>query len=265
MLRFRRLENECVICLIRLSAPFSNRLKNHLLKNHCLKKLNCTLDYFLTNPDSNPSVRSDGFAIYRRLLGYTGPHRSKLALAILAMMVYAASTTAFAALMKPMLDGSFVERDQATIALVPVLILVVFFFRGVAGFVSTYLMSSIGWQVVKNIRQQVFDKYLGMPTASFDNSSSGEMISRVTYNVRNIAVVAADSLTILVRDSLTIVGLLCLMVYHSWKLSLGFLILGPLVAVIIRFVSKRFRKLNRGIQQSMGDVATVIELSLIHI
>ncbi len=213
----------------------------------------------MTNPDHSAAASTDGFIVYRRLLSYVGPHRFKLLWAVLAMVVYAGSSTAFAALMKPMLDGSFVERDQSSIALVPVLILVVFLFRGVAGFVSTYLMSSIGWRVVKNIRKQLFDKYLELPTAEFDTTSSGELISRVTFNVRNIAVVAADSLTILVRDSLTIIGLLGLMVYHSWKLSLGFLILGPVVAMIIHFASKRFRHLNRGIQESMGSVSTVIE------
>jgi len=175
------------------------------------------------------------------------------------MIVYAVSSTSFAALMKPMLDGSFVERDQTAIAVVPVLILLVFLMRGIATFVSTYLMSTIGWQVVKEIRQQVFDKYLDMPTTQFDSTSSGEMISRVTYNVRNIAVVAAESLTVLVRDTLTIIGLLSLMLYHSWKLSLGILILCPLIALIIYIVGKRFRRLNRGIQESMGDVASVIE------
>jgi len=200
-----------------------------------------------------------GFAIYRRLLSYVGQHRGKMFLAILAMVVYAATATGFAALMKPMLDGSFVERDQKAIAWVPVLIVIVFLLRGLSGFVSIYLMSTIGWTVVKKIRRQVFEKYLSMPTASFDTTSSGEMISRVTYNVRNIAVVATDCLTVLVRDSLTIVGLLGLMIYHSWKLSLGFLILGPVVALIIHYASKRFRRLNRGIQKSMGDVATVIE------
>ncbi len=211
---------------------------------------------------SNPGIKTkaqSGYAIYRRLLVYIRPHRAKLLLAVVAMIIYAASSTAFAALMKPMLDGSFVERDQTTIAVVPVLILVIFLFRGSATFISTYLMSSIGWQVVKEIRQQVFDKYLDMPTTLFDSTSSGEMISRVTFNVRNIAVVAAECLTVLVRDTLTIIGLLSLMLYHSWKLSLGILILCPLIASIIYIVGKRFRRLNRGIQESMGDVANVIE------
>ena len=175
------------------------------------------------------------------------------------MVVYAASSTGFAALMQPMLDGSFVERDSGSILFVPVMIVFVFLCRGVAGFVSTYLMASIGWSVVTRIRRQLFDKYLEMPTASFDTTSTGDLISRVTFNVRNIATVATDCLTILIRDSLTIVGLLCLMVYHSWKLSLGFLILMPLVAAIIYLVSGRFRRISRGIQESMGDVASVIE------
>ena len=209
---------------------------------------------------SNTSVDSaDNTGIYRRLLGYVNPYRGQLALAILAMIVYAGSSTAFAALMKPMLDGSFVERDMQSITIVPILIVVIFVFRGLAGFFSTYLMAKIGWSIVKQIRLELFDKYLDMPTATFDHSSAGDMISRVTFNVRNMSVVATDCLTILVRDSLSIIGLLCLMLYHSWKLSLGFLLLGPLVTMIVIFVSSRFRKLNFGIQDSMGRVASVIE------
>lgn len=205
------------------------------------------------------TARADSFAVYRRLITYVKPHFRLLALAVVAMVVYAASSTGFAALMQPMLDGSFVERDSDSILFVPIMIVFVFFCRGAAGFVSTYLMASIGWSVVTHIRRQLFDKYLEMPTASFDTTSTGDLISRVTFNVRNIATVAAECLTILVRDSLTIIGLLCLMVYHSWKLSLGFLILGPVVATIIYLVSGRFRRISRGIQESMGEVASVIE------
>jgi subfamily B ATP-binding cassette protein MsbA len=213
-------------------------------------------EYSLSNTSAG-SAKPLG--VYRRLLSYVNPYRWSLAMAILAMIVYAASSPAFAALMKPMLDGSFVERDMQAITYVPVLIVVIFIFRGLAGFFSTFLMAKIGWSIVKQIRRELFDKYLDMPTATFDHSSAGDMISRVTFNVRNMAVVATDCLTILVRDSLTIIGLLCLMLYHSWKLSLGFLILGPLVALIVKFVSRRFRKLNYGIQDSMGRVASVIE------
>jgi len=210
------------------------------------------MDNFLSDKPTNMGV-------YRRLLAYASPYRGLLGLAVLAMIIYAGSAAAFAALMQPMLDGSFVSRDSQAIATVPVLIVVIFLFRGVAGFFSTYLMARIGWSIVKQIRKELFDKYLDLPTATFDQSSSGDMISRVTFNVRNMAVVATDCLTILVRDSLTIIGLLGLMLYHSWKLSLGFLILGPLVAMIVMLVSNRFRKLNFGIQDSMGRVASVIQ------
>ena len=183
------------------------------------------------------AARADSFAVYRRLITYVKPHTSQLVLAVVAMIVYALSTTGFAALMQPMLDGSFVERDSDSITFVPIMIVVVFLCRGVATFASTYLMASVGWAVVTRIRGQLFDKYLQLPTANFDQISTGELISTVTFNVRNIAHVATDCLTILVRDTLTIIALLCLMVYHSWKLSLGFLILGPLVASIIYLVS----------------------------
>ncbi len=208
---------------------------------------------------STAAATASGMQIYRRLLSYTAAYRLRLCLAILGMVLYAGSATAFAALMKPMLDGSFVERDSESIVWVPVLIIVVFLLRGIGGFCSTYYMAWIGWHIVKRIRRQLFDKYLSLPSSHFDVASSGEMISRVTFNVRNISVVAADCLTVLVRDTLTIIGLLGLMIYHSWKLSLGFVILGPVVALIVRFVSRRFRRLSRGIQDSMGQVASVIE------
>ncbi len=208
---------------------------------------------------STTAAAASGMQIYRRLLSYTAAYRAQLGLALLGMVLYAGSATAFAALMKPMLDGSFVDRDSESIVWVPIMIVVVFLLRGIGGFCSTYYMAWIGWQIVKRIRRQLFDKYLGLPSAHFDTASSGEMISRVTFNVRNISVVAADCLTVLVRDTLTIVGLLGLMIYHSWKLSLGFIVLGPIVALIVRFVSKRFRRLSRGIQDSMAQVASVIE------
>jgi len=117
------------------------------------------------------------------LLTYVKPHAKLLMLAIVSMVVYAASSTGFAALMQPMLDGSFVERDSESILFVPIMIVFVFMCRGIAGFVSTYLMASIGWSVVTRIRRQLFDKYLELPTSSFDTTSTGDLISRVTFNV----------------------------------------------------------------------------------
>jgi len=196
---------------------------------------------------------------YRRLLGYVRPHWVRFSYAVFGMVGFALTDTAFAALLQPMLDGGFAERDQTAVWFVPVAIVVLFLVRGVAGYASTYYMAWVGWEVIKQLRSEVFGKYLTLPTAFYDEASSGELISRITYNSQKVANAASSSLTVFVRDTLTTIGLLGLMFWHSWQLSLCFLVIGPLIAFIVGRVSKKFRKASRNIQNSMGEVSHVIQ------
>jgi len=196
---------------------------------------------------------------YKRLLSYVRPYKKQFAIAVLGMIGYALTDTAFAALMKPMLDGSFVEQDRNAILFVPLMIIGIFVLRGVAGFASTYYISWIGWRVIKQLRTDIFTKYLTLPTSFYDKASSGELISRITFNSQMVANAASSSLTVMVRDSLTAIGLFALMFYQSWQLSLSFLIIGPIIGFIVARVSKQFRAISRNIQGSMGDVSHVIQ------
>ena len=196
---------------------------------------------------------------YRRLLSYVKPYKLQFAYAIVGMIGYAITESGFAALMKPLLDGSFVEKDQQAIVLVPILIILIFIVRGVAGFASTYFMAWIGWSVIKQLRKEVFAKYLSLPTQFYDNASSGELMSRITFNSQRVAQAASTTLTIMVRDSLTAIGLLALMFFQSWKLSLCFLVIGPIIGIIVDRVSRQFRAVSRDIQDSMGEVSHVIQ------
>ncbi len=224
--------------------------------------------------DSSPSRRSakagrhiltnhadvkKGSDTYRRLLVYIKPYRKQFAVAVLGMVAYALTDTAFAALMKPMLDGSFVDQDQNARLLVPLLIIGIFLLRGLAGFASTYYIAWIGWRVIKQLRGEIFSKYLTLPTAFYDRASSGELISRITFNSQMVANAASSSLTIMVRDTLTAIGLFSLMFYQSWQLSLSFLVIGPIIGFIVARVSRQFRAISRSIQGSMGDVSHVIQ------
>lgn len=200
-----------------------------------------------------------GKETYKRLLSYVKPYRRQFAIAVLGMVGYALTDTAFAALMKPMLDGSFVEQDRSFILFVPLMIVGIFILRGIAGFASTYYMSWIGWRVIKQLRGEIFGKYLTLPTAFYDQASSGELISRITFNSQMVANAASTSLTVMVRDTLTAIGLFALMFYQSWQLSLTFLVIGPIIGFIVARVSKQFRAISRNIQGSMGDVSHVIQ------
>ncbi len=204
-------------------------------------------------------VSVSGADTYRRLLTYIKPYKKQFAIAVAGMLGYAITDTAFAALMKPMLDGSFVDQDQSAILFIPLMIIGIFLLRGIAGFASTYYIAWIGWRVIKQLRGEIFEKYLTLPTAFYDRSSSGELISRITFNSQMVANAASNSLTVMVRDSLTAIGLLGLMFYQSWQLALIFLVIGPAIVIIVARVSKKFRSISRSIQGSMGEVSHVIQ------
>lgn len=211
------------------------------------------------NDSPLPMQARDGLAVYRRLLGYVRPYWVMFTIALVGMSLEAASQGLFSYLMKPLLDGSFVEQDPAVIAVVPPMIVLLFLARGIAAFFANYSMSAVGRYVIKDMRGEIFSQYLKLPTWYYDNASSGQMISRLTYNTEQVSQAATNAVTILVRDSLTIVGLLIVMFLLSPALTLTFLVVGPVIAMVVIYVSKRFRRISRRIQESMGDVTHITD------
>ena len=197
--------------------------------------------------------------LYKRLLGYATPHWRLFLLAVLAMALFAATDTGFAALMKPMLDGNFIERDPATIRYVPVVLILLFLFRGVTGFASRYIMSWIGRRVIQQVRQSVFQQMLRLPVAYYDQNPSGRMLSRITFDIEQVAEATTNAVTVLIRDSLTVMFLLAYMFWISGWLTLLFLLIGPVLILLLRKVSKRFRQLSQRIQESMGELTQFSE------
>jgi subfamily B ATP-binding cassette protein MsbA len=175
------------------------------------------------------------------------------------MAIFAVTDTAFAALIKPLLDGSFVEKDPKTIQMFPFLLVGLFLLRSIAGFISTYGIAWVGRNIVKKIRKEMFDKLVHTPTKTYDFSSSGELLSKVTYDTEQVAEAATKAITVIVRDGLTVIGLLGLMFYQSFILSLGLFIIGPVIAIFIKVMSVRFRDTSKHIQNSMGYITNVVE------
>ncbi len=192
--------------------------------------------------------------IYQRLLGYARSHWRIFAAAVLAMVLVAATETGFAALMKPMLDGNFIERDPTTIRLVPIALVLLFLFRGLASFASRYGMALIGRRVICQLRTELFHKFLHLPVSYYDSNTAGRLLSRLTFDVEQVAEASTNAVTILVRDSLSLIFLLAYMFWISGWLTLLFLIIGPVLVVLIRYVSRRFRRISRRIQDSMGEL-----------
>lgn len=202
--------------------------------------------------------RVSGLRTYQRLLRYARPHWRRLALAVIGMLIYAGTDTGFAMLMKVLLDESFLDEPSPWVAWIPVILLVVFLARSSAGFSSTYLMAYVGRRIVQTIRDELFAQLLRLPTRLYDTSATGQLISKLTYNVEQVAQAATKVVTVLIRDSFTVLGLLAWMFYLSWQLTLLMLVTAPALTVIVAYISKRFRHLSHNIQDSIGDFTHLI-------
>jgi subfamily B ATP-binding cassette protein MsbA len=194
---------------------------------------------------------------YRRLIGYLGPHRPMFSLGVLGMVLFAATDAGWAAFVRFFLDGTFVEKDPRMVWLVPVVLIVLFLVRGVGDFLQTYCPGHVGRRIVKTLRAQIFDRYLHLPIAYFDSQASGVLLSRLTYNTEQVAQATTDSITTFIRDTLTIIGLIAYLLHLNWKLTAFSLIVGPLIALLIRRINLLFRRYSRRIQNSMGDVTRI--------
>ena len=200
-----------------------------------------------------------GRELYLRLLVHVRPYWRQFAGGILAMVILAAAEPAIPALLKPILDGSFVEGDPDTIFWTPILLILLFFVRGLMTFVSNVAFQWVSGRLVYDLRRLMFERILSLPTSYFDANSTGNTISKVTYNVSQVTVAATRVLTILVRDVLTLVGLIGYMFYLNWKLAMGVFVIMPVIAFVVLVLGRRLRRLSRAQQNSVGDMTHVLE------
>ena len=210
-------------------------------------------------PDTVHVPYDSGIRVYRRLLAIAFLYWPLLLVATVTMMMMALTEAGFAALMKPLMDESFGESGSELARWIPLLLIVLFAVRGFAEFGATYSMRYVGRQVVKHLRRQLFERLLVMPVQHFQHQSSGELISRLTYNVEQVANAATDGFSVLVRDTLTIVVLLGWMLYLSVSLTLAVLAIAPFVVLVVKVVARRFRKISHRIQGNMSDVTHVTQ------
>ena len=170
------------------------------------------------------STQKNGWFIYKRLIGIALKNNSTpITIAIFGMIITALSDPALSAIMKPILDGGFIQRDQNVISMIPLGLFSIFTIRSVGIFLTIYYMAKVGRSLVFRLREMMFDKLLNLPVSFYDKSSSGDLMSRISHNVELLSSVAARSLIILIRDTLTIIGLLMWMAYLSWELTLFFI------------------------------------------
>lgn len=223
------------------------------------------------------SPKDEMWTVFKRLMGYLKPMKGMFLLSVVGLIVYGLVDAAFISFIGPFIDKGFsssapaisngialptsqgFHADNQVLLMAPIVVILMFSLRGFANFVSTYGISYMSARLIMDMRQQVFQHYLSLPVSYMDKENTGNLISKVTFDTEQIARASGSALISIVRDSVTVIGMLGLMFYNSWKLSLCILVIGPIMGVVITIVSRRFRKVSKQIQTAMGDVSAATE------
>ncbi|MGI9893967.1 lipid A ABC transporter ATP-binding protein/permease MsbA [Vibrio natriegens] len=199
---------------------------------------------------------------FKRLWQFIRLYKAGLIVAIIALVINAVSDTYMISLLKPLLDEGFGSAESDFLRTLPLIIFAMMFIRGTSGFVSDYCLSWVSGNVVMQIRRLVFNHFMHMPVSYFDKEKTGNLLSRITYDSEQVSAATSRALVSIVREGASIIGLLTLMFYNSWQLSLVLFAVAPVVAWGIGVVSKRFRKISKNMQTMMGNVTASAEQML---
>ncbi|WP_330924637.1 lipid A export permease/ATP-binding protein MsbA [Candidatus Sororendozoicomonas aggregata] len=202
------------------------------------------------------STKSSGLRIYLRLLGYVKPYWWLFAVSILGYVLFAASQPAVAKLLEyfvEVLDGT----SDLAIYWVPLAMLGIALVRGIGSFLGNYYLAKVSMSVVHDLRCLMFNHMVELPNSYYDNHNSGHLIARIIYNVGLVTSAATDAIKVVIREGLTVIFTMGFMFYTNWQLTLLFIGITPLIAIVVNMASKKFRSLSRKVQHSMGDLTHV--------
>lgn len=197
-----------------------------------------------------PQTEATPWQVYRRLLGFARPYRRLLAFAGVGMVIEAIAAGAFAKLMEPVIDVTFIDRGAGSSYLLPAVIVVLFLLRGVAGYLTDYNMARAGRGIARDFRVQVLGKYLRLPGQRFDAEPVPSMLVRLGSDSDQVAQAAIDAMKVMLQQSLQVIAMLAVMLWTSWQVTAAILVLAPPLAWVMDKVGKRYRRLSHRIQES---------------
>ncbi|HIE78318.1 MAG TPA: lipid A export permease/ATP-binding protein MsbA [Candidatus Thioglobus sp.] len=193
---------------------------------------------------------------YRRLMGYVFPFWKIFLVSVVGYALYAVTQPLFAMVIKHIIDILGTEERKG-MEFLPLFFVALFFMRGVGTFLGSYFLARISAGITHTLRSEIFNHYTCLPISYFDDSNSGYMISRITHNVGEVTRATSDSIRTFVREGFTVIGLLSYLAYVNWQLSMVFLLVAPIIAVLVGYVSKRMKRLSRKMQETVGDMTHV--------
>lgn len=196
---------------------------------------------------------------FTRLMQFAKPYKAAFIVAIVGMLGYAAVDSYFISNIQPFIDEGLMGKNSNVMKWAPLFVIVMFIIRGICHFIGNYCLAWVGNNVVEDLRQNLFEHIMAMPVKYHDKESTGTLISKLTFDTEQVLSATSKALLTLVQQGAFVAGLLIVMFYHSWQLSAIFFVLVPVIALIVSYVSKRFRAVSKKIQESMGVVTTAAE------
>lgn len=218
--------------------------------------------------DSSLSASPSSLKIYFRLLGYVRPYISLFLISIVGFLIFASTQPMLGYILKYFVDGlSNPEaalfpsvpylRDLQLLQAVPLLIILIAAWQGLGSYLGNYFLAKVSLGLVHDLRVQLFNNLLVLPNRYFDKHNSGHLISRITFNVTMVTGAATDAIKVVIREGMTVVFLFASLLFMNWRLTLVMVAILPLIAIMVRTASKKFRKQSKKIQLAMGDVTHV--------
>ena len=195
----------------------------------------------------------------RRLFSHVIRYKKWLAVAMVAMVVTAGSSSLIAILVGQLTDKGFYEKDPTAIWWAPGALLVISLAYGISSFVSAYFLQIISQDILCKFRTQLFSRVLRWPASTYQKRNSGMVVSVFINQAGTALGTATELMATIFRDSLQIVALLCVLFYHNWQLSLVSFVVAPFLALIIRWVGKKTRRYGGGYQKSLAELTSVVQ------
>ena len=205
------------------------------------------------------SLKREALETYKRLWGYVKPYKLIGFIALMAMIGTALIEMTMVALIEPLMDEALVAKNIEATRWLPIAFIAVFLLRGISGFATEASLGWIGRSVISSLRREVFEKFLKLPVKFFEKNSNGRILSKMTYNVEMISESVTNVVTILIRDILTVIAAIGLMIYQSPRLFGSVVIIFPVITILINFLGKVFRRYSERIQDSVGEVTQVTQ------
>lgn len=209
-------------------------------------------------PNTHPPIKN-AFYIYSRLFTYVRSYWPALLIAGVASMCYSSIDAWFIYFLKPLLNQGLVAKDHHFLMWAPFIVMSIFMLRGLMSFFSNYYIATASYNVIMRLRQDLFLHFQRLPASFYDHTTTGRLLSTLLYGVDQVANASADVLTTAIQALFLIAGLIIVMFSISWKLTLLYFAIIPLVTVAMRIASLRIRRLSLNVQQSIAEISQCAE------